>query len=263
MREFCCLGKSTARSQLCQDMTCKLISADMTRYFFIFALVVGWSLAGASQTARPATPRRSNVTQDEQLYRNATFGFSYKIPYGWVERTEEMREPAAEPKADSGEASGASASSSNSKAASRNKSGSEKSTKNKSVNLSDVLLAVFERPPQAEGESVNSAVVIASETAAAYPGLKKAEDFLGPLTELTAAQGFKVKGDPAIVEIDARELVRADFLKPLTGKLNMYQTTLVLLAKGQVVSFTFVAGSEDEVDELIEGLRFGSPKASR
>jgi hypothetical protein len=43
----------------------------------------------------------------------------------------------------------------------------------------------------------------------------------------------------------------------------MYQTTLVLLAKGRIVSFTFVAGSEDEVDDLIEGLRFGSHKASR
>ncbi len=235
----------------------------MTRYFFTFALVVGWSLAGASQTARPATPRRSNVTQDEQLYRNATFGFSYKIPYGWVERTEEMREPAAESKADSAEASGGSASSSNSKAASRNKSGSEKSTKNKSANLSDVLLAVFERPPQAEGEDVNSAVVIASEAAAAYPGLKKAEDFLGPLTEMTAAQGFKVKGDPSALTIDGRELVRADFTKVLTDKLTMYQSTLAMLGKGQIVSFTFLAGSEDEVDELIEGLRFGSARASR
>jgi len=234
----------------------------MIRYCFTFALVFGFSLAAASQAAHKGATPTPKGPPDEQLYRNATFGFSYKIPYGWVERTEEMREPAAESKAYSAEGSGGSASSSNSKAASGNKSGSEKSAK-KSVNLSDVLLAVFERPPQAEGESVNSAVVIASETTAAYPGLKKTEDFLEPLTELTTAQGFKVKGAPSALTIDGRELVRADFTKVLTDKLTMYQSTLAMLGKGQVVSFTFLAGSEDEVDELIEGLRFGPPRASR
>lgn len=233
------------------------------RYCFIFVFVVGLSLTAAPQTAPKGTPPAPKAPPEEQLYRNATFGFRYKIPYGWVERTEEMREPAAESKVDSANAPDTNSSSSNSKAASGSKSARDKSAKNKVSDLSDVLLAVFERPPQAAGEGVNSAVVIASEPAAAYPGLKKAEDFLGPLTELTAAQGFKAKGDSAIVEIDARELVRGDFSKPLTDKLTMYQSTLVLLAKGQIVSFTFVAGSEDEIDELIEGLRFGSVKASR
>jgi hypothetical protein len=233
----------------------------MRCYFIIFAFVVAFSMAAASQTApKNAMPApKAPPSQDAQLYRNTSFGFRYKIPYGWVERTEEMREP-AESKADSADGpetnSNSTFSSSNSKAAS-----GHKSANNKSGNLSDVLLAVFERPPQATGDSVNSAVVIASESAAAYRGLKKAEDFLGPLTELTTAQGFKPKGDPSVVEIDARELVRADFSKQLTDKLTMHQSTLVLLAKGQLVSFTFVAGSEDEVDDLIEGLRFGSPKS--
>src|ERR1700733_7751534 len=270
----------------------------MRCYLIIFAFVVAFSMATASQAApKGATPapKTPPPSQDEQLYRNATFGFRYKVPYGWVERTEEMREP-AEPKTDAANGPEASSSSSNSdssnsgssnsgssnsgssnsgssnsgssnsgssnsKAASQYKSESHKSANNKSANLSDVLLAVFERPPQATGDSVNSAVVIASESAAVYRGLKKAEDFLGPLTELITAQGFKPKGDPSVLEIDARELVRADFSKQLTDKLVMYQSTLVLLAKGQLVSFTFVAGSEDEVDDLIEGLRFGSPKS--
>lgn len=235
----------------------------MTRYGFIFAFLFGLSLAAVSQTAHKVAPQTAKAPQDEQLYRNTTFGFRYTIPYGWVDRTREMREQAAESKAGSAAAPDANSTPSNSKAAPENKSASDKSAKNKSAKLSDVLLAVFERPPEAAGESVNSAVVIASEPAAAYPGLKKAEDFLGPLAELTTAQGFKAEGDPAIAEIDARELVRADFAKALTDKLSMHQTTLVLLAKGQIVSFTFVAGSEDEVDELIEGLRFGSTKASR
>jgi hypothetical protein len=231
----------------------------MMRQYFIFAFVAGFSLAVASQTAHKGSRPAPKAPPDEQLYGNTTFGFRYKIPYGWVERTEEMREP-AEPKAESADGSEASSgsSSSHSNAASQNKS-----AKNKSANLSDVLLAVFERPPEAAGESVNSAVVIAAEPAAVYPGLKKAEDFLGPLAELTTAQGFKAEGDPTILEIDACELVRADFTKALTDKLSMHQTTLVFLAKGQIVSFTFVAGSEDEVDELIEGLRFGPAKAPR
>jgi hypothetical protein len=72
-----------------------------------------------------------------------------------------------------------------------------------------------------------------------------------------------VEGDASIAEIDARELVRADFAKVLTDKLSMHQTTLVFLAKGQIVSFTFVAGSADEVNDLIEALNFGAPRASR
>lgn len=236
----------------------------MIRYCLIFAsvfaFVVGLSFAAASQTAPKGATPTPKAPPDEQLYRNAAFGFRYKIPYGWVERTEEMREQATESRADSAEARGANSSSSNAKGGAENKSTGDESAKNKFSSLSDVLLAVFERPPQAAGDGVNSAVVIASEAAAAYPGLKRAEDFLGPLAELTAAQGFKATGDPDIVEIDAHELVRADFSKQLTDKLTMYQSTLVLVAKGRVLSFTFVAGSEDEVDELIDGLHFGSAK---
>jgi hypothetical protein len=235
----------------------------MMRFSSIFTLFFTLSLAAVSQTAQKAAPPPSKAPPDEQLYRNATFGFRYKIPYGWVDRTKEMGEQPTTSKAGSADAPEADSSSSNSKGVLDNKSTTGKPANNKSANLNDVLLAVFERPPGAAGEDVNSAVVIASEAAAAYPGLKKAEDFLGPLTELTSAQGFKAEGDPAITEIDARELVRADFSKPLTDKLTMHQTTLVLLAKGRIVSFTFIAGSGDEVDELIEGLRFGSAKGSR
>ena len=41
----------------------------------------------AKQTAKPATRN-----EDAQLYRNPTFGFRYRIPYGWVDRTREMQE---------------------------------------------------------------------------------------------------------------------------------------------------------------------------
>ena len=184
----------------------------------------------ATQTTKP-TPH----AEDAQLYRNTTFGFRYQIPYGWVNRTQEMQE---------GNEAGKSA----------------------------VLLAVFERPPEATGDTVNSAVVIASESAASYPGLKKAEDYLGPLTELATAKGFKADGEPYALEVESRPLLRVDFIKPLevktteakttNDKLTMRQCTLVLLAKGQIVSFTFIAGSEDELDGLMDGLHFAVAKPS-
>jgi hypothetical protein len=174
-------------------------------------------------------------TDDPRLYRNITFGFRYQIPYGWVDRTQEMQE---------GNETGKSA----------------------------LLLAVFERPPDAIGDTVNSAIVIASESAASYPGLKKAEDYLGPLIELATAKGFKPDGEPYALEVESRQLLRADFVKTLdvktneakttNGQLTMRQCTLILLAKGQIVSFTFIAGSEDELDDLMDSLHFTAAKSS-
>jgi hypothetical protein len=180
----------------------------------------------AQQKPRPAAPpaKPAATHEDAQLYRNPTFGFRYQIPYGWVKRTQEMQE------------------------------GNE-------AGKAELLLAAFERPPEATGDTINSAVVIASESAASYPGLKKAEDYLGPLTELATAKGFKAEGEPYALEVELRQLLRADFIKPLSDKLIMRQCTLVLLAKGQIVSFTFIAGSEDELDDLMDGLHFSPAKS--
>jgi len=199
-------------------------------------LLLGLSLGGEAQTQHnPATAPPARPAEDTQLYRNTTFAFRFQIPYGWVDRTKDMREQEVTDKPDAQE-------------------------KASNLGQGEVLLAVFERPPEAAGETINSAVVIAAETAAAYPGLKKAEDYLGPLTELTTSKGFKSEGDPTFIQIDARRLVRADFTKPLNDKLTMRQATLVQLAHGQIVSFTFIAGSEDELDDLIDHLHFGPPK---
>ena len=84
---------------------------------------------------------------------------------------------------------------------------------------------------------------------------------MSPLNEFMTSKGFKHGGDPSTVEIDARKLVRADFVKPLNDKLSMHQSTLVLLQKGQIVSFTFIAGSEDEVNDLIQELGFRASKS--
>jgi hypothetical protein len=204
----------------------------------IAVLVLSLTLSGQAQrkTAPSArAPARSAThNEDAQLYRNPAFAFRFQIPYGWVDRTKEMQE---------GEEAG----------------------------KAEVLLAIFERPPQATGDTINSAVVIASESAASYPGLKKAEDYLGTLTELATSKGFKAEGEPYALEVESRQLLRADFSKPLGGKtsnvetgndkLTMRQCTLVMLAKGQIVSFTFIAGSEDELDDLMDGLHFVAAKS--
>jgi len=201
--------------------------------------VIALGLTLIAQTQRKTTPTPpakppATHNEDPQLYRNAIFGFRYQIPYGWVDRTKEMQE------------------------------GNE-------AGKAEVLLAIFERPPEAAGDTINSAVVIASESAASYPGLKRAEDYLGPLTELATAKGFKPEGEPYALQVESRQLLRADFTKPLSvktssvetsnDKLSMRQCTLVLLAKGHIVSFTFIAGSEDELDDLMDGLHFSAAKS--
>jgi len=125
---------------------------------------------------------------------------------------------------------------------------------------SQLLLAVFERPPEATGDTVNSAVIITAETVASYPGLKTAADYMGPVTELTTGKGFKVAHEPYEYLVGTRPLVRSDFVKDL-GKLTMQQSSLVLLEKHFIVAFTFIGGSEDEVEELIEKLSVRGAKS--
>ena len=176
-----------------------------------------------SAPAKTSAPDLGTIT--DSTYRNTFFGFSYKIPFGWVERTEEMRDDG-----DPGK--------------------------------SMVLLAVFERPPEATGSTVNSAVVIAAESVSSYPGLRTAADYFAPLTEVTLSKGFKVVNEPFDFSGGANRLVRGDFSKE-TGTLTMHQSSVVLLKKGYVVSFTVIGGSEDEVDGLLEKLSFSPGNASR
>lgn len=156
-------------------------------------------------------------------YHNWTIGFRYKIPFGWVDRTEEMREASNDPA------------------------------------KASVLLAIFERPPEAKGDTVNSAVVIAVEPASSYPGLKNAAQYFGPVTELTAAKGFKPVADPYEFPVDGQPIVRRDFIRSM-GSVSMHQSTLALLTRGSIVSFTFLSGSDDEVTMLLEQLAFERPR---
>jgi hypothetical protein len=193
-----------------------------------------WAQQPASSSPKPPAHPKSSVPElgaiNDSVYHNPSFGFSYKLPYGWVDRTRDMQD-------DSPNASNATA---------------------KSL----LLLAIFERPPEATGETVNSAVVIAAERLSTYSGMKTAADYFGPLTELATAKGFQAVEEPHAFSIGATQLVRGDFSKS-RGTLTMRQTSLVVLEKGYEVSFTFIGGSEDEVNELIEKLSFASRKPAR
>ena len=102
---------------------------------------------------------------------------------------------------------------------------------------------------------MNSSILIAAESTSEYPGLKEAAQYFGPLTEIAKAQGFVVAEEPYEFAIGAKTLVRGDFQKDV-GSRVMRQSTLVILVRGYAVSFTFIGGTEDEVEELIAGLSF-------
>jgi hypothetical protein len=128
------------------------------------------------------------------------------------------------------------------------------------VKGSRVLLAAFSRPPLAKAEDVNSSILIAAENAASYPGLTGAVQYFGPITEVAKAQRFEIDEDPYGFVVGTKSVVRGDFQKNV-GTRVMRQSTLVMLARGYVVSFTFIGGTEDEVEELIDGMKFvgGTP----
>jgi len=51
--------------------------------------------------------------------------------------------------------------------------------------------------------------------------------------------------------------VREDFTGE-RGELPIYQSSLVMIERGKIVSFTFVGGNEDDVNDLIANLQFQS-----
>ena len=180
--------------------------------------------AGASSSrsnahATASLPEAGAITNG--VYHNSSFGFSYKLPFGWVDRTADMQDDSAE------------------------------------AGKSRLLLAIFERPPAATGDTVNSAVVIAAEPLLA--GMKTAGEYLDSLAAIAATKGFQAEGEPYEFSVAPAKLVRGDFSKA-RGALTMRQASLVTVARGYAVSFTFIGGSEDEVKQLIEKLSFAMRK---
>ena len=186
------------------------------------------------------------------LYRNNSLGLSCKIPSGWVLRTEEM-DLRDEDQLGPTDQQGAPA-----------KSSAEPKAGDKPKDASDgrVLLAAFSRPPDARAEDVKSSILIAAESVASYPGLKAAAQYFGPLSEVAKARGFQVVNEPYDFLAGTKMVVRGDFQKDV-GTRVMRQSTLVMLVRGYAVSFTFIGGTEEEVEELIQGLGLAAARTTR
>lgn len=231
---------------------------SLPRFCVAIALVMLVAGSLPAQTHKPgghpkpvADEKCGSLT--DQLLRCPKFGFTYKVIFGWVDRTADMQQDESLPdqsaNADAGNAA--------SPASDQPKPASSAS--------SETLLAVFERPPAAPGDTINSAVVIAAEPLANYHGIKSAADYLNPISELAEQRGFKVVNQPYAFSLETKQLARADFSKDRNdrGKLTMWQSSLVMIEKGYIVSFTFIGGSEDEIDDLIGKLSFAVGKSSQ
>src|ERR1017187_7628072 len=159
------------------------------------------SSPSSKQVRKPTSGSDSALdsgTVSNGLYRNPAFGFTCKIPAAWVLRTEEMNaregEDTPPTKAD-GAAPG------------RTAEGGCPHT----GGCGRVLLAAFSRPPEARAEDVNASILIAAESTAAYPGLKDAAQYFGPVSEVAKAQGFEVVEEPYEFSVGAKTMVRGDF----------------------------------------------------
>lgn len=194
-----------------------------------------------SSSAR-LVPEMDAGTVANGVYRNRALGLSCKIPAGWVLRTEEMNERKL-PDSDRNAAEGKSSPQGTQGNTEENRGGR-------------VLLAAFSRPPEARGEDVNASIVIAAESLSTYPGLSEAGQYFGPLTEVAKAQAFSVDKEPYEMQIGAKVVVRGNFHKDV-GTRVMRQSTLAFLARGCAVSITVIGGTEDEVEELVDGMGFG------
>jgi len=185
------------------------------------------------------------------VYRNRALGLTCRIPAGWVLRTEEMN-AREEP-----ESSAVTTSKNPDFSQNQGEVGHPESpARATEEDRGRVLMAAFSRPPEARGEDVNSSIVIAVEKVETYPGLKEAAQYFGPLTEVAKAQGFVVEEEPYEIQIGTKVVVRGDFHKDV-GSRVMRQSTLAFLAQGYAVSITVIGGTEDEVEELIDGVGFG------
>ncbi|MGA2856890.1 MAG: hypothetical protein ABSE40_08480 [Candidatus Sulfotelmatobacter sp.] len=211
--------------------------------------------SSAKHATKPTAPNGSGIdpgSLSNGVYRNKTLGFTCKIPDGWVLRTDEMNAPdesSAQPPA-------ADKTSNESQPPAIPKNPQAPPTRAQSAR---VLLAAFSRPPQVRSQEVNASIVIAAEPVATYPGLTDALQYLGLLTEVAQAQGFTMDEDPYEIAIGTKKLVRGDSHKDV-GTRVMRQSTLAMLQHGYAVSFTVIAGTDDDLEELIDGLDFATSK---
>jgi hypothetical protein len=205
--------------------------------------------ATLTKPAKKTVPRLDSAIDSGSVsngvYHNKGLALACKIPPGWVLRTDEMnaRDESPEDNQEKKEA---------------NDKATPPTADAASSAGAKVLLAAFSRPPEARAEDVNASIVIAAESVSSYPDLKEAAQYFFPLTEVAKAQGFSADEDPYDIALGAKTLVRGDFHKNV-GSRVMHQSTLVMLAHGYAISITVIGGTDDEVEDLIDGLSFSTP----
>lgn len=211
--------------------------------------------ASSPSPAKPTRPVTDSAldpgTVTNGVYHNKTLALSCKIPAGWVLRTDELNareEKNGEDKNEAGKKEGE-------KTEEEKKDAQTPPTAAASSTGAKVLLAAFSRPPEARAEDVNASILIAAEPVASYPELKEAAQYFFPITEVAKAQGFTPDEDPYEIAIGTKTLIRGDFHKD-RGSRVMHQSTLALLAHGYAISITIIGGTDDEVEDLIDGLTF-------
>lgn len=215
----------TVRSQWRHSRDGKMKLISFFKFLMIGCVAIILVQFSAVQILSAQTKESNAGRLESGLYQNSALGFSCRIPFGWVDRTQAMQTP------DGG-------------------------------STSQVLLAVFERPPEATGETVNSGIVIASENASSYPKVKTALEYFEPLTEAATSHSFTAVSEPRPFTVGATQLIRGDFSKP-RGKLTMYQSSLVMIRQGSIISFTFIGGDSDEAEELIRNLEIAAVSTPR
>jgi hypothetical protein len=224
--------------------TQKLVLANMgfvnPSWILLWFLLLGFEPPSSGQQKPAPGPRAPKCGPvSEQVFKCPKFGFTFTVPFGWVDRTTAFGQDevgGGDEDYDAG--------------VQREAEGSQ------------VLLAVFERPPGAPGEGTNSAVVIAAESLASYKGVKSAADYFGPLGNVATRDGFRVVNEPYSFPVGMKQVVRGDFSKE-SGKALMWQSSLVRIAGSKILLFTFIAGSGEEADLLIQNLRFSTPRRAK
>ena len=165
--------------------------------------------------------------------------FTCKIPAGWVLRTDEMnaRDPDDE-------------------------------TRDAARSIDSTTTVAFSSPPsrahpKLTAKTSNSSILIAAESAASYPGLKDAAQYFGPISEKSPKpRDSKWSMNPTNLPWARKPWSARDFQKDV-GSRVMRQSTLVLLAHGYALSFTFIGGTEDEVEDLVQMLSSLRAKSAR
>jgi hypothetical protein len=199
--------------------------------------------AAKTSATKSAASQLDPGTVTNGVYSNKALGLTCKVPEGWVLRTDELNARQEEKETQEDQ-----------KQEAEKKDPAQTSASSAGAK---VLLAAFSRPPEAKAEEVNSSVLIAAESVAAYPGLTEAAQYFFPLTEVAKAQGFTQDEDPYDIAIGNKKLVRGDFHKDV-GTRVMRQSTLAMLSHGYAISITVIAGTDDDVEDLIDGISFGA-----